>query len=515
MIFKIIAKNSSHPVNVPNTIFLRIDNWDDYSFRTTFYMIVVDSQGVPYDIGSLKIGYKGQTTEKDTHEILPLTFSNLEEGFFSLGENSDYYKNLMAINDSTLRDYILKNIKDVVYSPETLEKALNEDVFKTSLLRGVNINTIHGQFTRIINNLAELTPYNFTYKRSESDRFSELQLKFRVKPLSTPPTNIHAIIGRNGVGKTTLLNSMMDSVLSQQAERKDYFINSGNPYAENIIEKDYFSSIVSVSFSAFDPFDPPKEQSDPTKGTCYFYIGLKKTLGDMGVSNLLTIHELRDKCLDSLLLCFSEENKKKRWLNAIDTLESDGNFAEMKLNELPNLSQSTIKDECLRRLTKMSSGHAIVLLTITKLIEKVEEKTLVLIDEPESHLHPPLLSAFTRALSDLLMDRNGVSIIATHSPVILQEIPKGCTWIITRFGKQTAATRPSVETFGENVGILTREVFRLEVERSGYHALLKKHVDSGKTYNEIMEVYSNQLGYEGQVILKTLVSIRDRKQGEL
>ncbi len=40
----------------------------------------------------------------------------------------------------------------------------------------------------------------------------------------------------------------------------------------------------------------------------------------------------------------------------------------------------------------MSSGHAIVLLTVTKLVARVEEKTLVLIDEPESHLHPPLLS---------------------------------------------------------------------------------------------------------------------------
>ncbi len=43
-------------------------------------------------------------------------------------------------------------------------------------------------------------------------------------------------------------------------------------------------------------------------------------------------------------------------------------------------------------IKRMSSGHAIVLLTVTKLVARVEEKTLVLIDEPESHLHPPLLS---------------------------------------------------------------------------------------------------------------------------
>lgn len=45
-------------------------------------------------------------------------------------------------------------------------------------------------------------------------------------------------------------------------------------------------------------------------------------------------------------------------------------------------------------LSRMSSGHAIVLFTITRLVDTVGEKSLVLLDEPEVHLHPPLLSAF-------------------------------------------------------------------------------------------------------------------------
>ncbi|MDK7046806.1 AAA family ATPase, partial [Escherichia coli] len=100
----------------------------------------------------------------------------------------------------------------------------------------------------------------------------------------------------------------------------------------------------------------------------------------------------------------------------------------------------------------------------------------VLIDEPESHLHPPLLSAFIRALSDLLLDRNGLSIIATHSPVVLQEVPKRCVWKINRSRLSTESRRPDIETFGENVGILTREVFGLEVVKSGFHDLLVQSV---------------------------------------
>ena len=106
-----------------------------------------------------------------------------------------------------------------------------------------------------------------------------------------------------------------------------------------------------------------------------------------------------------------------------------------------------------------------MLLSVTKLVGTVEEKTLVLIDEPESHLHPPLLSAFIRVVSDLLINRNGVAIIATHSPVVLQEVSKSCVWIVGRRGSSCSADRPEVETFAENVGTLTREVFGLEVQK--------------------------------------------------
>jgi predicted ATP-dependent endonuclease of OLD family len=81
-------------------------------------------------------------------------------------------------------------------------------------------------------------------------------------------------------------------------------------------------------------------------------------------------------------------------------------------------------DAVVAAFNTLSSGHKIVLLTMTRLVELVEQRTLVLIDEPEAHLHPPLLSSFVRALSALLKRRNAVAIIATHSPVVLQETPR-------------------------------------------------------------------------------------------
>ncbi|OYQ67928.1 hypothetical protein B9G53_00495 [Pseudanabaena sp. SR411] len=161
---------------------------------------------------------------------------------------------------------------------------------------------------------------------------------------------------------------------------------------------------------------------------------------------------------------------------------------------------------------KLSSGHKVVLLTITRLVETVEERTLVLLDEPEAHLHPPLLSAFVRTLSELLVYRNGVAIIATHSPVILQEIPKSCVWKLRRNGSEAIAERPETETFGENVGTLTREVFGLEVTQSGFHKLLQDAVNQNKSFKQTMQMFDNELGSEARAILRALIVERDSEE---
>jgi hypothetical protein len=119
-----------------------------------------------------------------------------------------------------------------------------------------------------------------------------------------------------------------------------------------------------------------------------------------------------------------------------------------------------------------------------------------------------LLSAFTRALSDLLTNRNAVCIIATHSPVVLQEVPRRCVWKLRRTKLNANADRPESETFGENVGVLTREVFQLEVQKSGFHDLLNRDVNEGKSFDEILNDYDGQIGLEGKAVLRSLIATR-------
>jgi hypothetical protein len=310
------------------------------------------------------------------------------------------------------------------------------------------------------------------------------------------------------------------------------------------------TNLVSVTFSAFDLFGPlPLPHAVP-----YSYIGLKRrsepknaqtsepknaqtsapvvdaqssasTSGDKSLPPM-TPDELAEEFVASVGMCRTGA-RAPRWRKALETLEADPLFQAADVASLASNDDDFEGDpandeggsgweERARRLYKrLSSGHKIVLLTITRLVETVDERTLVLLDEPEAHLHPPLLAAFVRALSDLLMQRNGVAIIATHSPVVLQEAPRTCVWILQRSGLVAVAERPTLETFGENVGILTREVFGLEVTRSGFHKLLEDVINkTGGGYEDIVKRFDNQLGAEARIILRGLLAARSAEQIE-
>ena len=505
MKFTLISRSQRAPNSGVSEAYLQIDMWNDYSFVTMFHVVMYDEHGRRFELGSVKIGFVGQTTSTATYSTLDVSFDSLPERYFSVGQDVSYYTALNEVSAAT-REAFLHGLRDIVLDEARLETAKNEEVFRTSLLRSVSFTAIDGQYRRILLGGVPLSDFDFVFLRPQSEKVAGISLNFVVKAASVPSTNIHALIGRNGVGKTTLLNEMISAVIVQ--DRTDARFLARSMFSSSPIAGDYFSSLVSVTFSAFDPFMPPPEQSDPGLGTRYSYIGLKDIEDETGTL-LKSLATLRKECVASLAECFADRGRKERWQVAIRTLESDENFARMDLSRLLELEGDALKEIATNLVERMSSGHAAVLLTLSRLVARVEEKTLVLIDEPESHLHPPLLSAFTRALSELLRNRNGVAIVATHSPVVLQEVPRSCVQVITRSRLSMRVEQPQVETFGENVGSLTREVFGLEVSQSGFHALLQKDVLTGASYDEIVELYSDQLGQEARGILRAMVADRD------
>ncbi len=508
-------------------VYLCYDNWDDFGYKTLYQIIVFDANGKKYDLGYVKIACLDPNQAK-----IPSEFKTLDENYFSLGQGSEYYL-LISQMPTEIKDIFLTSIRDVVKNDELLNKALSEDVFTTSLLRYTSLVTVRGQYKRILDGGAILSNYSFGYETFCINNQAGYKLYFDVLVDSNPPTNIHVLIGRNGVGKTHLLNNMTKSFIGLDRENGKFF-------EEDIFEErvkpphEIFSRILSVSYSVFDPFLPFSEEKYPE----YSYIGLKKLKFNpeesstvYGEKNHLKDNkELSDEFASSFVKILSYKNIEQ-YKNLISQLESDPIFEELNIGEVINqtieiiseikknsdntngVNMQNMKQPAMDLFKKLSSGHAIILLTITKIFEKIEEKTLVLLDEPESHLHPPLLSSFMRALSDLLIKKNAVAIIATHSPVVLQEVPRSCVWRLSRFGLEAKAERFDIETFGETIGTLTKEIFGLEVNKSGFYAMLDNSIKNSikkdrASYDSIMKEYNNQLGSEARLLVRALLNNR-------
>lgn len=485
--------------------FLVTDDWDDYGYKTQFVLKYRDDAGL-HEIGFVRIGRVGMG--EDGRPGVPEQFEALGDQFFSLGQDASYYAALRKLGPE-VRDTVLRSLRDVALDLELFDTAQEERVFRVSLMRGLQENTVRWQFHRITAGEVALTPYRFSYDAPPlPDGGKGLRLTFKVEPGSRPPTNIHALIGSNGVGKTRLLNRMARAVADGAAPPDEtgtvtHLSDSGRPLG--IFAAPPFANLVSVSFSYFDPFSPIQQPNDIE----HTYVSVN--LPPDGASG-----EARPKDREALAAEFLEVTQRltgasrRRWEQALASLETDPLFRDAEVSAGTEPSSIT-QDEARTLFDSLSSGHKIVLLAMTHLADRVAERTLVLIDEPETHLHPPLLSAFIRAVSDLLFEQNGVAIVATHSPVVLQEVPSTCVWKLSRSGSRLTPSRPEQETFGENVGILTREAFGLEVTRSGFHREIEKLVGDGLSYNEVVDQFDGQLGGEARAIARALVARRDRQ----
>ena len=509
MKFEILSRLQRSHYNSKSTVYLIWDNWNDYSFYTLFGLVYVDENSKIYEIGSVKIGYFGQ---KESERKLKIneSFETLDDTFFSVGQSDEYYAELNDLGPA-VRDFILIGLKDIARDSEIYKKAVKEAVTKISLFRDVSPTSVKGQFRRLAIGGVRLTNYNFKFTNPKIKEDSNtFELSFDVEPESFPPTNIHVLIGRNGVGKTHLINNMINALITNGRQTKTY--GKFTTEIDND-ETHLFANLISISFSAFDVSKPQPERKDKTLGIQYSYIGLKQVQIDdtieLGPKSTIM---LNDEFYNSLYTC-KRSAKTERWRKSIEMLESDPLFKEAEIMSLIDKDfdkEGRSKEHILKIFGKLSSGHKIILLTITRLIENLQERSLVLIDEPEAHLHPPLLSAFIRTLSELLTAANGVAIIATHSPVILQEVPKSCAWKLRRRGAEAIAERLEIESFGQNVGVLTNEVFRLEVTNSGFYELINKVAQEKENYEEVIEHFNDQLGMEARAIIMSILANKNR-----
>lgn len=510
-------------------------SWNDWwRWRTAFFATLVSEDGSLWDLGSVKIADLTLDYEEKldgsggVRTPLPSEFLRLPKRFASLGQDETYYLAMWKHLGKRKMRTVLASLRDLVIDQNRFNEELWTPTVSRSLTRSVPTRTVQRTFANILINGDPKRSFDFKFTRPSQnplDQEHPVELDFAVEPGSTPPTNVHVLIGRNGSGKTTLLQSMTRVLLGRSISKPE----DGNISSTSSANHGGIANLVYVAFSAFDEVDVPVYDSHKRWAVPYSFVGLQtlppsvlqeieqwEATDDIDVAAPVVANRAprRNRRPSQLASEFARSAGKvlnkspERWRSALLNLESDPNFRDAGVSRLasskPRTGETVSADferNAVALFNRLSSGHKIVLLTTTRLVETVSAETLVVLDEPEAHLHPPLLSAFTRALSDLMQHQNGLAIVATHSPVILQEVPMRSVWKVERTGHSQRVERPAIESFAENVGTLTNAVFGLEVRESGFHKMLLATAAESSSYDEVIEKYDGELGFEGRALL--------------
>ena len=497
------------------------DDWDDFGYKTTFYATLHLSLNEQLELGNIKILKKGQL--KGLTEMPQGPFVELGENYCSLGENLEYYETLFKQGSTIYKPY-LRGLCDVTYNDDI--KANFEDLegFRVSLLRFSGAMRTIADAAKLFKRATQLVRrrkegFQVKFKTSVAHNANPFTIVFDFRRQQSLPNRINVLIGYNGTGKTILLANLAivasgygyygkDDVLDQTAGR---FVGNQPP----------FKTVIVVSYSAFDTFVIPgrnKVEKERIKNVGaifgYVYCGLRehaenqaKNLEDRikQAYRLKTPGEIEGEFTVALNRV-RKADRLEALLEVLKPLLLDASFQRIGLTQLYAEGNNDDSDT-VKLFRGLSSGHKVVVKIITELTAHIgeTEPTLVLIDEPETHLHPPLLAAFLKSVRICLERFDGYAVIATHSPVVLQETPSRFVHVLRRTSDQTQVDSSSIETFGENISVITQEVFNLDDGATDWHDTLRK-LARRRDLQEIEEMFGRPLGFAAR---SEVLSIRD------
>jgi len=362
------------------------------------------------------------------------------------------------------------------------------------------------------------------------------------------PDRIHCLIGVNGVGKTRYLNNLVLGIMAKlnsilPGDQKSELYDSNNitmsPLKFGMDESDWSSlpSYSRVIAYSSDPGNilPRRANLTGPLDYQYFDIGLdnSETLPRLLVdiirndadlvgaeSRFALLKRILQKVIPSaqLLVPIIREASSGSYITDEDGNQWAGLNAiqggEMRTLEI--LSQIDFSRDLAFRADQnlaipLSSGQKMYFRFATHFLTSASQGTVVLIDEPETHLHPNLVTEFMNLLYMVLEATSSVAIIATHSAYVVREVPSHCAHVI----KADSSKNISVEgvymnTLGASVTALSNSVFGDSLVTSFHTKIASEIAASNLDLNEIVDKYSSYLSMDMLVKIRELM----KHQGE-
>ena len=139
--------------------------------------------------------------------------------------------------------------------------------------------------------------------------------------------------------------------------------------------------------------------------------------------------------------------------------------------------------------------------------------TLVIVDEPETHLHPNLVCDFMSLLHNVLSLTKSIALIATHSPYIVREVPTHCVHVLTR-GEEGQVQTGGVylKTLGASVSSISHAVFGDATVQKYHQTIAKQLASTNQTLEELIESYKEILSPEILIQIRKELDSKERQQ---
>ncbi|OAE42039.1 hypothetical protein A7J57_01350 [Agrobacterium tumefaciens] len=231
--------------------------------------------------------------------------------------------------------------------------------------------------------------------------------------------------------------------------------------------------------------------------------GITTRHGDRRSTTMLkSLDQLADEFERLIVNVGASERKINLLSAAMEALVADPSFTGLELEgALDPLKAREI-------FLGWSTGHKIVMHVVLSLVAHVSRNSLVLFDEPETHLHPPLTAALMHSVRLILTEVNACCVVSTHSPVVLQETLARHVRFVERMGDRVEIKSAVRETFGENVGILTYDAFGLTAASTDFHEALDLLVRSDEDITEIEKLFTNGLSSQARAYVLSEIAAK-------
>ncbi|ENR8891345.1 TPA: AAA family ATPase [Citrobacter koseri] len=525
--YEIIFGSSAYVVNINKSskyinIYPDKNNFNDFGLDSKVFIDIVDKEinknislpgfiGFIEDYKDLNGKYALDAISKNIEKLSLLNekpyffFTMLRElkDYRELVENYDVEeanKILFAINDITLtvRDSESQRYKNV---------ALGTDIFNKSFIRNSESYFAYKNSSSVLKGLnyesVGLLSKNITLSSKE---VQHPILSFNFDHHSELPKRVSILIGENGVGKSQLLRKIALAAIKGTDEISEC------DEAENTINRVLINRLL-----AFSPTNESKSvfPSDKIIKSKIWYrrFSLNRTpsrRNDINTNDIiielarsnenireLSRFEIFEKAISNLrnyfelALPLKDSNRQPLYIRDLNDYSEERRLQNFRAVDLSKDPVRYIQGKS----HPLSSGEISFIRFCSQICANIENGTLVLLDEPETHLHPAFINKFFAILDTLLSLTGSSAIIATHSVYFIREVFKEQVTVL-RKGENgiLQLEKPRLSTFGANIGNISYFVFGeseptdvlLRVKRK----ILKEKISWSEVYNKYKDDFS-------------------------